>query len=56
MEEWFRTEACDGFNVMPPYLPGALDDFVDAGDPRIAAARPVPHRIRRQRPCAKISD
>jgi alkanesulfonate monooxygenase len=27
MEEWFRTEACDGFNVMPPYLPGALDDF-----------------------------
>jgi N-acetyl-S-(2-succino)cysteine monooxygenase len=28
MEEWFRTAACDGFNVMPPYLPGALDDFV----------------------------
>jgi alkanesulfonate monooxygenase len=28
MEEWFRSEACDGFNVMPPYLPGALDDFV----------------------------
>jgi alkanesulfonate monooxygenase len=28
MEEWFRTQACDGFNVMPPYLPGALDDFV----------------------------
>jgi alkanesulfonate monooxygenase len=20
--------ACDGFNVMPPYLPGSLDDFV----------------------------
>src|SRR5262245_48671277 len=28
MEEWFRSDACDGFNVMPPYLPGALDDFV----------------------------
>lgn len=28
MEEWFRAEACDGFNIMPPYLPGALDDFV----------------------------
>ncbi len=28
MEDWFRNEACDGFNVMPPYLPGALDDFV----------------------------
>jgi len=29
MEEWFTTGAADGFNVMPPYLPGALDDFVD---------------------------
>ncbi len=28
MEEWFRQDACDGFNIMPPYLPGALDDFV----------------------------
>jgi FMN-dependent oxidoreductase (nitrilotriacetate monooxygenase family) len=28
MEEWFKREACDGFNVMPPYLPGALDEFV----------------------------
>jgi alkanesulfonate monooxygenase len=28
MEEWFMKEACDGFNVMPPYLPGALDEFV----------------------------
>lgn len=29
MEEWLVTEACDGFNVMFPYLPGGLDDFVD---------------------------
>lgn len=29
MEEWLATEACDGFNVMFPYLPGGLDDFVD---------------------------
>jgi alkanesulfonate monooxygenase len=28
MEDWFYNEACDGFNIMPPYLPGALDDFV----------------------------
>jgi alkanesulfonate monooxygenase SsuD/methylene tetrahydromethanopterin reductase-like flavin-dependent oxidoreductase (luciferase family) len=28
MEEWLHTEACDGFNVMFPYLPGGLDDFV----------------------------
>ncbi len=29
MEEWLTTEACDGFNVMFPYVPGGLDDFVD---------------------------
>ena len=27
MEEWFVKGACDGFNVMPPYIPGSLDDF-----------------------------
>jgi N-acetyl-S-(2-succino)cysteine monooxygenase len=29
MEEWFRKDACDGFNLMPPFLPGGLDDFVE---------------------------
>jgi alkanesulfonate monooxygenase len=29
MEEWFVNEGADGFNVMPPYLPGGLDDFVE---------------------------
>ena len=29
METWLATEACDGFNVMFPYVPGGLDDFVD---------------------------
>ena len=29
MEEWLATEGCDGFNIMFPYLPGGLDDFVD---------------------------
>ena len=28
MEEWLVTNASDGFNVMFPYLPGGLDDFV----------------------------
>jgi hypothetical protein len=28
MEEWFRNDGCDGFNIMPPVLPGGLDDFV----------------------------
>jgi hypothetical protein len=26
---WFRSAAADGFNVMPPYLPGGLVEFVD---------------------------
>ena len=29
METWFTTGACDGFNVLPPYYPGGLDDFVN---------------------------
>lgn len=35
MEEWFTNGACDGFNIMPPYLPGALDDFVDLVVPEL---------------------
>jgi FMN-dependent oxidoreductase (nitrilotriacetate monooxygenase family) len=35
MEEWLGAEACDGFNVMFPYLPGGLDDFVDEVVPEL---------------------
>ena len=35
MEEWLATEACDGFNIMFPYLPGGLDDFVDKVVPEL---------------------
>ena len=28
LEEWFVKDAADGFNIMPPYLPGGLDEFV----------------------------
>ena len=35
MEEWFVEEAADGFNIMPPYLPGALDDFVELVIPEL---------------------
>ncbi|GGC54468.1 nitrilotriacetate monooxygenase component A/pristinamycin IIA synthase subunit A [Chelatococcus reniformis] len=35
MEEWLMTEACDGFNVMFPYLPEGLDDFVDKVVPEL---------------------
>jgi len=35
MEEWFRGGACDGFNIMPPYLPGAFKDFVELVIPEL---------------------
>jgi len=35
MEQWFQQEACDGFNVMPPFLPGSFDDFVDLVIPEL---------------------
>ena len=35
MEEWLLTEASDGFNIMFPYLPGGLDDFVDRVVPEL---------------------
>jgi alkanesulfonate monooxygenase SsuD/methylene tetrahydromethanopterin reductase-like flavin-dependent oxidoreductase (luciferase family) len=35
MEEWLVTEGSDGFNVMFPYLPGGLDDFVDKVVPEL---------------------
>ena len=37
MEEWLLTEASDGFNVMFPYLPAGLDDFVDRVVPELQA-------------------
>ncbi len=35
MQEWLETEACDGFNVMFPYLPAGLDDVVDKVVPEL---------------------
>lgn len=29
IQEWFTGGAADGFNIMPPILPGGLEDFVD---------------------------
>jgi FMN-dependent oxidoreductase (nitrilotriacetate monooxygenase family) len=29
LEEWFAAGAADGFNIMPPWFPGAFNDFVD---------------------------
>ena len=35
MEEWLYSDACDGFNIMFPYVPGGLDDFVDKVVPEL---------------------
>ena len=35
MQEWLEQEGSDGFNVMFPYLPGGLDDFVDKVVPEL---------------------
>lgn len=29
LEQWFVEQAADGFNIMPPFLPEGLDDFVE---------------------------
>ncbi len=35
LQSWFENEAADGFNVLPPVLPGSLDDFVDLVIPEL---------------------
>jgi len=35
MEEWFHNEAADGFNILPPWLPGGLEDVVDMVVPEL---------------------
>ncbi|HXQ08195.1 MAG TPA: LLM class flavin-dependent oxidoreductase, partial [Bradyrhizobium sp.] len=35
MEEWLTGYGCDGFNIMFPYLPAGLDDFVDKVVPEL---------------------
>jgi alkanesulfonate monooxygenase len=35
MEQWLFEEGCDGFNVMFPYVPEGLEDFVDKVVPEL---------------------
>ena len=35
MEEWLYSDACDGFYIMFPWVPGGLDDFVDRVVPEL---------------------
>ena len=34
-EKWFTEGAADGFNILPPYFPGGLSDFVDMVVPEL---------------------
>lgn len=35
LQEWFEGRAADGFNILPPFFPGAFDDFVDLVVPEL---------------------
>jgi len=35
LEEWFVGRAADGYNILPPYFPGAFADFVDLVVPEL---------------------
>ncbi len=35
LEAWFVARAADGFNILPPYFPGAFADFVDLVVPEL---------------------
>jgi FMN-dependent oxidoreductase (nitrilotriacetate monooxygenase family) len=35
MEEWYRNEGCDGFNLQPAYFPGQFQNFVDLVMPEL---------------------
>ncbi len=35
MHEWLDSDACDGFNIMFPYLPAGLEDFVNKVIPEL---------------------
>jgi len=35
IQDWFERDAADGFNLIPPLLPGSLTDFVDQVVPEL---------------------
>ncbi|WP_020619378.1 LLM class flavin-dependent oxidoreductase [Paenibacillus daejeonensis] len=35
IQQWFEGQAADGFNIMPPYMPGGLQDFADGVIPEL---------------------
>lgn len=35
LQTWFKNEAANGFNILPPMLPGSLDNFIDLVIPEL---------------------
>jgi FMN-dependent oxidoreductase (nitrilotriacetate monooxygenase family) len=35
LERWFAEKAADGFNLLPPHVPGAINEFVDLVVPEL---------------------
>lgn len=35
LQDWFENEGADGFNILPPWLPTGLNDFVDLVIPEL---------------------
>lgn len=35
MQDWFESEACDGFNITPTHLPSGCEDFVEMITPEL---------------------
>jgi alkanesulfonate monooxygenase SsuD/methylene tetrahydromethanopterin reductase-like flavin-dependent oxidoreductase (luciferase family) len=35
MQDWFESEACDGFNITPTHLPAGCEDFVELVVPEL---------------------
>jgi len=35
MQDWFESDACDGFNITPTHLPGGCEDFVEMITPEL---------------------
>ncbi len=35
MQDWFESDACDGFNITPTHLPAGCEDFVDMVTPEL---------------------
>ena len=54
LEAWFRGEAADGFNVMPPYFHEGFEDFVQLVVP-LLQARGLFRASMTAPPCATIS-